>query len=169
MSSEQLDGLRAQAAHHRRCWSEQTEGLKLATVLFRTHPAGPSVAWLLGHVLHEVDTTIEAVLDAERTLPNSFVERASHADWCVESQADWEQLRAHWSDACVTLEKGLKQLPAAALQEPCAVPIHAALGDALSTRLAWFQGHLFHLAYHLGQATLLRNAAVRNPLPPPQG
>ena len=162
MSSDQLDGLRVRAAHHRRCWSEQTSALTLTTVTFRTHPAGPSIAWLLGHVLHEVDTTIEAVVGAARSLPGSFDKRASHADWGVASQADWEELRSCWLRACEALESGLEQLSPEALQSPCAVPIHEALGDALSTRLAWLQGHLFHLAYHLGQANLLRNAATRS-------
>lgn len=157
-----MDGLRTQAAHHRRCWSEQTSDLELTTVCFRTHPEGPSIAWLLGHALHEVDTTIEAVVGAPRCLQSAFDKRAEHADWGVASQADWEQLRADWLRACETLERGLEQLPAEALDQPCAVPIHPALGNALRTRLAWFQGHLFHLAYHLGQAGLLRAAAARN-------
>lgn len=159
MSSTQLDGLRTQAAHHRRCWSEQTSGLELASVCFRTHPEGPSIAWLLGHVLHEVDTTIEALVGAPRSLPASFDERAGHPDWGVVSQGDWEQLRADWLRACEALEAGLAELPAEILDQPCAVTIHPALGSALDTRLAWFQGHLFHLAYHLGQVTLLRCAA----------
>ena len=115
-----------------------------------TPTGGPSVAWQLGHLLRDAETTAEAVAGLAPTEP----ERGDADHWGVGCADDWDALRARWaarSDACLSALAGEPDLEA-----PPRVALHADFAGHLTTRRAFWSGHVVHLAYHLGQVGSLR-------------
>lgn len=152
-----IESLRAQAEHHHACWNQLIERVPAESTRRRLDPGGPHLAWLLAHCLDEVDSTLEAVAGRPRLC----------APWPPPGSADpddpapWDQLAVDWSRCSQALLAALQTMGPADLDRPPAVELHPAFAESLSTRRKWLQGHVFHLAYHLGQAAMLRAATER--------
>lgn len=148
--------LGTQARHHHRCWSELIAQLGPKEARFRLDPKGPSIAWLLGHCCEEADSSVEAILAQPRVLG---------VNWAPGR--DWMTLTQGWSRVSEQLLAGLASLKEHDLDQPCGVAIDPVFAGSLTNRRVWLQGHVFHLAYHLGQAQMLQAASKR--IPPEEG
>jgi hypothetical protein len=147
--------LQEQVAHHDRL----VEGFTGALSLAQAHHAagGPSVAWLLGHVTWEVDTVLPAVAALPPTLDAGW-NRHLVPHWGVADEAGWRALRARWRATAAARRDALAGLRDGDLDLAPAVPMHPQVHGGRSTRLRFLQGHVFHVAYHLGQMGRLRAA-----------
>lgn len=121
--------LLAQTQHH-------YQGVLRSIADVDAHGAGTgdrSLKWQLEHLLHEVETTGEALAGLPRD---------------PEMPSDWEELGARFERSARANWEAFQGLdPMGAL----AVPVDPAFQDRIRCRADWWRGHLFHLAYHLGQ------------------
>ncbi len=146
-----------QASHHDRVIDGFTGALTAVQARWTAAGRGPSIAWLLGHVLWEVDTVFAAVAAAPPTLDARW-NRHSVAHWGVVDEAGWHALRQQWRATSAARRQVLATLRDADLDLHPAVPMHPAVHGGEFTRLRFLEGHVFHLAYHLGQMGSLRAA-----------
>ena len=86
---------------------------------------------------------------------------ASDPDWGMRADQDWKQRMTQFRSASATLRSGLDRMTAPDLQLPCATEIHPAFRESLRNRGQWLAGHVFHMAYHQGQAALILAATGR--------
>jgi len=149
MDDHQL--LLRQTRHLHRWLTSATADVTLADAM--AMPGGaPSIAWQVGHLLRDAETTAEAVAG----LAAQEEERGSAPSWGCATDADWDQLRARWqtrSAACLAALEGLLR---ADLDTPPLVELRADFGAHLETRRDFWSGHVFHMGYHLGQVGSLR-------------
>lgn len=117
-----------------------------------TPTGGPSIAWQLGHLLRDAETTAEAVAGLATAEP----EHGSRAHWGVASEADWDGLRERWAERSAACLAALAEVEAADLEELPLVALHPDFAERLTTRRAFWSGHVVHVAYHLGQIGSLR-------------
>lgn len=149
-----FDALRAQTRHHHACWSECIARVSASSTQVRLDPGGPHLAWLLAHCIDEVDSTGAAVAELPRLAPPGPGPEQREV-------APWQELTGQWTRCSNALLEALESMEPEELERPPAVEIHPAFVDTLRTRRQWLTGHVFHLAYHLGQAALLRAATER--------
>lgn len=116
----------------------------------------PSIAWILGHLTHVADTTLEAVGGAARSLPEGFARHAVPS-WGVADAAGWDALRAAWASTSAAARAAVSALAPHELELAPATSIHPAFAGTLTTRRRFLAGHVFHVAYHLGQIGLRRS------------
>ena len=117
-----------------------------------TPTGGPSIAWQLGHLLRDAETTAEAVAGLEPVEP----EHGDTPHWALVDAAGWDGLRERWAARSTACLAALEAVDDALLQAAPAVDLHPDFADHLSTRRAFWSGHVVHLAYHLGQIGSLR-------------
>jgi len=133
-------------AHHYAMVTRACAGLDLA----QARAGAPSVAWILGHLTHVADTTLEAVGGRPRSLPAGFARHAA-ASWGVVDAGGWDALRAAWAATSGATHAAVAALAPGDLELAPAAAIHGAFSGILTTRHRFLQGHVFHVAYHLGQ------------------
>lgn len=154
----ELDCLRAQARHHYAFLSRAIADVDAESARAVQRPDGPSIAWQVGHCADVTDSVAEAVAGTGRGLPADFGQRHGLAHWGASDAEGWRDLRAAWERTSARTLAGLDALEPTDLEQPPAVEIHPAFGDLLRTRADFLRGHVFHLAYHLGQIGALRAA-----------
>jgi len=115
----------------------------------------PSIAWILGHLTHVADTTLEAVGGTARSLPEGFARHALPS-WGVADTAGWDALRAAWRATSEAARTAVAALEPGDLERPPAAAIRPEFAHTLTSRRRFLQGHVFHVAYHLGQIGLRR-------------
>jgi hypothetical protein len=116
-------------------------------------PAGaPSIAWQVGHLLRDTETTAEAVAG----LPTEEAERGSLPSWGCASATDWDALRARWRARSAACLAALAELAPADLDAAPTVALQPGFEGHLATRRDFWSGHVFHMGYHLGQVGSLR-------------
>ena len=146
-----LELLLRQTRHLHRWLTSASAEVALADAL-ATPGGAPSIAWQVGHLLRDAETTAEAVagFDVEEQ------ERGDAASWGCATEADWTGLRARWeqrSAACLTALEGIDP---AGLDAGPLVELRADFEGQLGTRRDFWSGHVFHMGYHLGQVGSLR-------------
>lgn len=149
---DDVDLLRAQTRHVYDWLTRATEDVDAAAA--RVHLGGdaarPTVAWIVGHLLAEAESTAEAVTGFA---PTYVADPQTHG---AAPDADWTALRAAWlarSAACLDAFQGVTS---ADLDAPPRVAILPEFADHLTDRRRFWSGHVFHMAYHLGQLGSLR-------------
>ena len=131
---------------------QQHEALARATdvapedALWSPDGARPSIAWLLDHLERETVTSAEAITG---TAPRASV---------PESPPPWSELRARWLATSAATLRALERLAPEDLERPPAIELVPAFRASHATRARFWSGHVFHLAYHLGQIGSLRAA-----------
>lgn len=133
-----------QTRHHYRWLGRAIEGFDGALAGRELQGAPPPLTWQVTHLIEQVESTAEALCGIQRPLkplPSSWNELT-------------DRLRASMDGAL----SGLATLGPVELESAPLVPLHPGLEDALRTRLRWWSGHVFHVAYHLGQIGSLRSA-----------
>jgi hypothetical protein len=136
--------LQEQTRNHYR-WLERAVSDVDAELARRDPLAGrPSIAWQVTHLVEQVESTAQAL--CAWTPPAGDI------------PGSWDELRARFSASARGALAGLCDLTEADLAEPPLVPVHPSFEATLSTRLRWWSGHVFHVAYHLGQVGSLRAA-----------
>lgn len=147
-----------QVEHRLRGVSEATLGLEWDQARFELAPGRPSIAWILGHLVAGVASVAEAVLEDDPRLPEGFSEGHRHAHWGLGEAAGWRGLRDEWMRIAGQILEGLGKMPERDWAAPPAIPILPEFASRLTTRQAFLEGEIFHLAYHLGQIGTLRAA-----------
>lgn len=112
----------------------------------------PCLAWHAAHLDRAIASTAAALAFA----PSH--ESASLGD-PMELPADeeaWSARVAGTLESAAQLLDSLAQATDAQLELAPAVPIHPGFEEALATRRAFLEGHLFHVTYHLGSMAVLR-------------
>ena len=132
---------------------EWATDVDLADALWPAGGPRPSIAWILGHLVLQVATTVEAVAE---TRVEGVGDRTGEPHWGVRTDGDWRGLRASWSRALAVAAPAFEALPEASLALPPAVEVHPAFRDRLVSRAVWWSGHVYHVDYHLGQIGTLR-------------
>lgn len=146
-----LELLLHQTRHVYRWLTSATQDVDFAAARF-TLGGRPSIAWLVGHLLVNADSTAAAVAGTER----SVEERGSEAHWGCESASDWEALRAEWIARSAGWLAAFEDLEPADLERPPLVELLPEFADRLRDRRRFWSGHVFHMGYHLGQLGSLR-------------
>ena len=84
--------------------------------------------------------------------------RGSRAEphWGAADAAGWLALTARWGEVAARTLGALEALSPADLEAPPATAIRPEFRASLATRRAFWAGHVFHVAYHLGQVGCLR-------------
>lgn len=154
-TATRLATLHAQLEHHYRVVLVLTEPLDLAAARHVLAPGRPSIAWCLGHLVHEVRTLPPSVCGAP---PVADPATRIHPHHGVETAADWTALLAEWRRATVDALEGLAVLRDEDLSKPLTVEVHEAFREGLTTRERFLHGHLFHVAWHAGQIGSVRAA-----------
>ncbi len=133
-----------QTRHHYRWVDRATSDVGAEPARREILPGRPTIAWQVGHLIEEVESTAEALCGLSpppSPLPES-----------------WQELRRRWEASSGAALRALAGLGPGELAAPPGVPIHPGFEESLATRRHWWTGHVFHLAYHLGQVGLLRAA-----------
>jgi hypothetical protein len=151
-----LECLTLQLRHHYRLLSRQVEGLTCEQATLRLSPGRPSIAWLLGHLTYCADSVAVAVGGLSPSLSSEFLQAHRQPHWGVADEARWRERPALWQEVSARTLASLAALGDADLDRPPATTIHERFRDSLATRAAFLAGHVFHVAYHLGQAGSLR-------------
>lgn len=133
-----------QTRHHYAWLTRATADVDAAAAAWRPGDGRPSIAWEVAHLIEQVESTAEAV--AGRSPSGEGVPEA------------WDALRARWREVARDALAALERLGPGDLERPPAVPLHPGFEQALATRARWWSGHVFHVAYHLGQVGSLRAA-----------
>jgi len=162
-----------QIAHHDRLVSGFTRRLELQQALWTgsallddgpgpssaprssAGPQGPSVAWLLGHLTWVSDAVIVAVAEQPASLPPE-AQRHGQPHWGVTDAAAWRALQQTWEATSRLRREALASLDDDVLSLAPAVAMRADVHGGQSSRGRFLEGHVFHLAYHLGQLGGLR-------------
>jgi uncharacterized damage-inducible protein DinB len=76
----------------------------------------------------------------------------------VRDAPGWAALRADWVRVAEQTLASLDTLAEHDLERAPAVAMHAEFAGRLRTRADFLRGHVFHVAYHLGQIGALRAA-----------
>lgn len=109
----------------------------------------PSIAALLAHLLRDTRDSARALCELD--VPALDVP----APW-DPGAGGWPALRAAWSDVSRRFLTGLEQLTPPDLTRAPAIELLPAFEESLATRARFWSGHVFHVAYHLGQIGRLR-------------
>ncbi len=149
------ESLLHQTRHHYDWLDHATADVDLARATWPAEGERPSIAWQLGHILVNADRTAEAVGGVERLVPR---DRSAERHFGVADEAGWEELKGLWLRVSARTLSALEALPESALESAPAVEIHPAFRERLTTRREFWSGHVFHVAYHLGQLGSLRAA-----------
>jgi hypothetical protein len=147
----ELELLLHQTQHHYTWVVRATESVDFEHAT-RTLGTRPSIAWQLGHILVNADSTAESVAELAR----SEEELGDLPHWGVESAADWDGLRARWLNLSTRALEAYAALAEEDLDRPPATEILEAYEDLLTDRRTFWSGHVFHTAYHLGSIGTLR-------------
>lgn len=107
-------------------------------------PGRPSIAWIVAHLEHDAAETA-------RALGGAAWESAGDA-------GEWDALRARWLDTSRRTLELLEATTDADLELPPAIEILPEFRQMLATRGQFWSGHVFHVAYHLGQVGSVRAA-----------
>ena len=89
-------------------------------------------------------------------LERTALERGSTPHWGCADAADWLALREEWRARSEQILAALEGLAPADLERPPLVEILPDFKDTLTDRRRFWSGHVFHMAYHLGQLGSLR-------------
>lgn len=148
------DLLLHQTEHVYRWLTQATADVDWAAAQLRLGARGerPAIAWLVGHLLLEAESTAEAVAGLTRTQPER--ERTPLFD-CASAQ-DWQALRATWIERSTACLAALHSVSSLDLDMPPLVPILPDFQHSLTDRRRFWSGHVFHMSYHLGQLGNLR-------------
>lgn len=142
MEAHQL--LQEQTRHHYR-WLERAFTDFDEELACREPLVGrPSMTWQVTHLVEQVESTAEALCG---WMPPA-----------VPIPGAWNSLCTRFTSSAEGALRALAGLSADDLTAPPLVSVHPGLEEALSTRLQWWSGHVFHVAYHLGQIGSLRAA-----------
>ena len=133
-----------QTRHHYHWLGRAIEGLDEALAGRELPGAPPPLTWQVTHLIEQVESTAEALCGQERP-PGDL-------------PSDWGGLVDRLKASMEKAVSGLAGLGPEELESPPLVPLHPGLEEALRTRLRWWSGHVFHVAYHLGQIGSLRSA-----------
>ena len=144
-----------QTRHHYDWLDHATADVDLAQATWPAQGERPSIAWQLGHILIETDRAAEAVGGLERLVTRDL---SAERHFSVGDAAGWGALTELWHRVSARTLAALEALPESALAAAPAVEIHPAFRDRLTTRREFWSGHVFHVAYHLGQLGSLRAA-----------
>jgi len=117
-----------------------------ADALWSPDGARPSIAWLLDHLERETATSARAITGT-----------VARADVPHERPA-WDVLRERWRATSAATLDALERLAPEDLERPPAIELVPAFRASHATRARFWSGHVFHLAYHLGQIGALRAA-----------
>ena len=107
----------------------------------------PSIAWHARHLGDAIESTRAAL----------FGHPPEHGDegaW----PARWEELRDAVLAAGTALAHDLEQGDPEDLERSPQIPILPAFQEALSTRQSFLEGHIYHVAYHVGSIAVSRAA-----------
>lgn len=118
----------------------------------------PTIAWHARHVGEAIESTHEAVFGHP---PRHIVHGLGTADGPVASPVEpwptfWPELRQSVMLAASDLTARLQRASDGDLAEPPQVPILPAFRKALPTRQSFLEGHIYHVAYHIGSIAVLR-------------
>ena len=147
------ESLLHQTRHHYDWLKHATADVDLAQATWPAESERPSIAWLLGHILVNADSTAKAVGGLERLVTRDL---SAERHFGVADGAGWEALTELWQRVSARTLAALEALPESALAAAPAVEIHPAFRERLTTRREFWAGHVFHVAYHLGQVGSLR-------------
>lgn len=115
-------------------------GVEAEHAAWRPGEGRPSLSDLCAHWLEEVESTGEALVGQAR---GGLVPSA------------WAEARDRLNDAMACTLEGLRGLDESELGKAPLVAIHPGFEELLASRSNWWRGHVFHLVYHLGQASSL--------------
>lgn len=154
-AATRLATLHKQLEHHYRVVLVLTEPLGVEAARFEIAPGRPSIAWCLGHLVHNVRTLPPSVCGAA-----PVEESARHAlpHFGIASATEWTTLLGEWRQATVDALEGLAVLRDEDLSKPLTVEVHPAFEGQLTSRERFLHGHLFHVAWHAGQIGTSRAA-----------
>jgi hypothetical protein len=123
---------------------EQRAGVLLSTcatwsvtqAALELHPGGPSGDSTLRHLVEMTESTLNALGGSP-----------AHED----AHVAWPEVRARFEQRARELAKHVRASSELDLKAKPSIPILPEFEQSLSTRLAFLQGHIFHLGYHAGQ------------------
>lgn len=135
----------------------QTAGLNTEDSLISPPFRGNTMNWILGHILVNRNSALEALGQAPYTSPEISAQYRSDSEPVtdVAKAAALDDLLAGLQESYARIETALKELSDAALEKIVAEADQTTLGDRLEG-LAW------HETYHIGQLELLRQLAGTN-------
>ncbi|MCP3914544.1 MAG: DinB family protein [bacterium] len=148
-----IDALMPQTRHHYRWLDAAVGDVGHEHASSRLTEKGPSIAWIVGHLTDVSDSVAEAVGGIGRMLDPA----APQAE--VADERTWRALVHDWNAVSVRTLASLERLSDEVLESAPSMAILPQFADRLSTRHAFWSGHLFHVAYHLGQVGSLRAAS----------
>lgn len=147
------DLLLDQTRHCYRSVASAIAGLTFDQARWPAEGRRPSIAWQVGHLTLLADSVAEAVAGRERRVSE---DRGGTPHWGVADAPGWTALAGRWSTVAEHTLAALEALPPPDLALPPAVAIHPSFRAHLTTRRAFWSGHVFHVSYHLGQMGSLR-------------
>lgn len=141
-----LELLLAQTHHRHAAFTTATE-VPLEQALWPAEGPDPSIAVLLSHLHEQTASTARALCGLEEAAPP----RVS-----IRDEQAWQGARTAWKGLSDRFLGALGDLDPADLELPPLVDIEPVFRESLATRARFWSGHVFHVAYHLGQVGRLR-------------
>lgn len=119
----------------------------------RTLGGRPPLMWHARHLADAVDVVAEAVLGAPLGLDPLGGDGHPFGGAGDGAAAG---VRRALLDRFGAMLAGLRALPASDLELPPAIEVLPAFRESLATRAAFLEGHVYHVAYHVGSMAVLR-------------
>lgn len=141
-----LELLLAQTRHRHAAFTKATE-VTLEQALWPQEGPDPSISVLLGHLREQTASTARALCGLEESAPPQV---------SIRDEEGWQGAHAAWKGLSDRFLGALEGLEPADLELPPLVEIEPAFRESLATRARFWSGHVFHVAYHLGQVGRLR-------------
>ncbi len=148
-----LEQLCRQTQNYQRLIDRFIADIDFGQACVRLAEGRPCLAWLVGHLSDNTGV----VCCALRKAP-SQTEAYPHHFWQPRTAADWAGVKAEWAASSRRLLDILQSADDTLLAEAPEIEVHPAFRDQYTNKYAFLAGHVFHLAYHLGQMGSLRAA-----------
>jgi len=125
----------------------------------------PTIAWHARHIGEAIESTRHAVFgdspchapgdsgaEGDLAAPAGEPSQTGTAPW----PSPWNRLREAVLEAATAMASRLADATDDELSMPPRVPILPAFKASLGTRLAFLEGHIYHVTYHVGSIAVLR-------------
>lgn len=107
----------------------------------------PNMSWHAAHLADAVATTYVALFGGDRP---------AEALPTAEGDAPWPDSRSAVLAGSSALLARLASVEDRDLAEPPQTPVHPQFREMLRTRQQFLEGHIYHVAYHVGSLAVLR-------------
>jgi hypothetical protein len=151
----ELESLRYQARLVNKVLRLNVEGVTHAESVLQPQPDGNCLNWIVGHLVWAYAGALP-LLEQAPVLEQSALAGYARGAPPLRSAADardFGELLAAWDEEARRVDAGLASFPADALGRPAP---HSPTGNPEETVRSLLATVLFHQAYHVGQAAVLR-------------